>query len=147
MSRSCFLLVVLFTTYACQNDDSDTDEIIVNESDTEEEIIVNETVEFCRPFGINEDIVECVVNNVGRHYNYTARNNSDRVLLLVDEFKTEGYVCRDVAVAYNAIFRKLGFTVDYIFTRAHVYNTVYNSGNGSYLDCTINMDRYHCWGY
>jgi len=111
----------------------------------ENSIIVKETVDFCRPFGIKKDLIKCVVSNVGAHYNYTDRNESNRTLIFVDDFATEGYLCRDIAVAYDAIFRELGLKTDYIFSRNHVYNNVYIDRDDVYLDCIINMDAYGCF--
>lgn len=106
--------------------------------------IVQETVDFCRPIGLNKNIIKCVVSQIGKHYNYTIRNQSYINILKVDEFETKGYVCRDIAVAYYAIFTKLGLEVDYVFSKNHVFVNVYNSGN-EYLDCIINMKKIVCW--
>jgi hypothetical protein len=95
---------------------------------------------------ITEDTVECVVINVGRYYNYTERISNTPIIIKTDEFTEKGYLCRDIAVAYNAIFTKLGFNTDYVFTKNHVYNTIYYIGD-DYIDCQLNMDQYHCWGF
>jgi len=141
-------LIVLFTFWihpaSVKNVAMSGEFTVASNWEMENSVIVKDVVDFCRPFGVQEDIVECVVTNVGKHYNYTSRNDDGRSFLLVDDFETQGYMCRDIAVAYNAIFRTLGFQVNYVFSKNHVYNSVYYIGE-EYLDCIINMDKYICW--
>jgi len=57
--------------------------------------LVNQVVDYCNPFDY-EDKVKCVINQVGKNYNYTYRNESFK--LKKSDNITEGYLCRDIAV-------------------------------------------------
>jgi len=100
--------------------------------------IVNDTVNFCAPFkGQNQ--VDCVVSRIGGKFTY---NMSDRTtdIKITDDIPS-GYICRDIAVAYDAIFTKLEYRTDYTFTENHVYNHIWTND----INCEINMDSYNCW--
>lgn len=101
--------------------------------------LVNETVNYCGIFPKSVDQIKCIVNRVGKAYNYSSHNTTFPIVLLSDEI-TEGYICRDISVTYGAIFRKLGYFHEYIFTTKHVYNRVWKD-----VECYINMDEYFCW--
>ena len=103
--------------------------------------LVNDTVQFCGLFD-SESQVECVVARVGKKYNYNNTNRTKPPLFMEpDKFEEQGYICRDIAITYSAIFKRLGWWPDYVFTKNHVYNNIYNRE----LDCMINMDKWHCW--
>ena len=103
----------------------------------EESDLVSDTVNFCKLFE-GKDLIKCVVNNVGLAFNYTSRDGY--TIKKSDDFNS-GYICRDIAIVYSAIFRNLGFENQFLFRPNHVYNRIYNND----LDCEINMDRYWCW--
>ena len=66
-------------------------------------VVVNDTVNFCRPIGINKDLVECVVENVGKYYDYTARNNIQPIVIKVDDFNSEGYIALKSLITSSSI--------------------------------------------
>ena len=117
---------------------------LVTNWEIENSELVQETVDFCGMFK-DEHLVKCVVTRVGKKYDY----NYSRLfepgakvnIIKSDLIPEQGYICRDIAVTYDAIFYKLGGTSDYVFSPNHVYNHI-TIGD---LFCEINMEKYHCW--
>lgn len=115
--------------------------------------LVNQTYHFCDVFKDNHDKIECVINQIGKRYNYNVTrmlsseldNITDPILLFSDDIPKQGYVCRDIAITYDAIFRKMGFITDYQWPPNHVFNTVYSAEENNSVDCQVNMDRFFCW--
>jgi hypothetical protein len=113
---------------------------------------VEEIVNLCGHFEESKEKVDCVVNYVKRmdfDYDYNRINNSIKNFNVrqSDKLKENGYVCRDIALMYNAIFKRMGFHTDFIYEADgdlfHMYNNVWDYD--SMLSCQINMEEYYCW--
>lgn len=106
--------------------------------------LINDTVNFCGVLGSGPDVVECVVQRIGRQYDYnkTRVNVSTFDILLADQFNETGYICRDIAVAYHAAFKRLGFISEFQYSNKHIYNHVWDL-NGT--NCEVNMRHVLCW--
>lgn len=101
---------------------------------------VDYLVDYCSIFK-DEDQINCVVSYINNNYvgNQTQVDHPDGVRK-VDEL-SNGYACRDLAVAYDAIFMRLGWETDFVFRPDHVYNHIWTED----LDCQINLWKYYCW--
>lgn len=112
----------VYNTYAISGDDDN---------------FTNDIVKFCGRFDYSVQ-PRCVINQVKDFYNYTDHLG---VILTPDIFVKKGGVCRDIAVTYAIIFRKLGWEADYEFpTPNHVLvriNKYWYCGNST---CFVNCD-------
>lgn len=98
-----------------------------------------EIAQFCSGFE-GEAQVKCVVDNVDRNYEYVMRH--DTRIKDPDAFVDEGGLCRDVAITYDIIFQKLGWSTDFDFDQPkHVYNWIWNSD----MTCEVNGRLYECY--
>jgi hypothetical protein len=110
-------------------------------------LFVNEVVEYCKPFNI-EDQINCVITRIGLKYNYTSRDNDNKIyfkrdiILKTDDIPYKGYVCRDIVIAYDAVFRRLGYKTDFVYTESHVYNQIWVNN----MICNVDMIYYFCRG-
>jgi hypothetical protein len=100
---------------------------------------------FCSDFQYEEQ-AQCVISQVSFVYNYTMHNYTSKT---PTEFSQTGGVCRDVAVTYSTIFKRLGWTTEFIYPHPeHVYIMVHNKDeNNSTIDCEIDAEYYQCKRY
>jgi len=105
--------------------------------------VVKNITKYCMVFN-GENEVKCIVETMGMafSYNHTRANKKMYFPLIkkTDDFNT-GYICRDIAVSYDAIFRNLGYNTDFIFTHNHIYNHIWKDD----IVCEINMEEFYCW--
>lgn len=108
--------------------------------------LVDETARYCSGFMPSKYAIECVVTKVGKKYKYNAsREGLDNIGTKKSDEIYSGYVCRDIAITYDAIFKKLGFHTDFVIRFDHVYNQVWYDSDTKYMECVINMDDWYCW--
>jgi len=105
---------------------------------------VNAISQYCDlPGSSTETKVECVVVHFGRFYNYTNHTKTYPQILKSDTITTEGYICRDIAIFYDAVFTQMGFETDYVMVPNHIYNVIKKENET--ISCVVNMKRYECW--
>tara|TARA_Y100000296_G_C5067542_1_gene203123 strand:- start:18 stop:536 length:519 start_codon:yes stop_codon:yes gene_type:complete len=105
---------------------------------------INNLAELCN-FEKSRDQVECVVTNLNHHYNYSLENRiSSKKLQTTNEFLNHPSICRDAAIISDKVFRKLGWSNNFIFVPNHVYLQISKSKNGSLFYCNVDLPNYNC---
>ncbi len=83
---------------------------------------------------------ECVMKYVDDLYNYTENNDTIRT---PDEYVSLGGDCSDITVLYGSVFRKMGWSVDYVYpVPGHIRAFVRNE-----MPCNIDNQTTDCWIY
>ena len=110
--------------------------------DAAKDPVVNEIVNLCNDFK-GEDQVQCVENKIRDIYDYndSNRTNSAEIKTLAEVRNSSG-ICRDIAVAQDAIFRKLGWETYFKFFPTHVALTIYSTNKFMY--CDLDAGSYDC---
>ena len=99
--------------------------------------IIIEIADLCSNFENNESKLVCVNQFVRSNYDYVDHSKELKVLRTPKELLNEGGVCRDYAVFYDAIMRKMNFKTKYIYLPNHVYLQVKTNNTTYYFDQTL----------
>lgn len=106
---------------------------------------ITETMEHCTPYVEDErGLVSCVVDYVSSFYHYEERDRRflGRIIRSPTEIKNgETAVCRDIAIVYDGVFRRLGWVTSFILEENHIYNHVAKNETS----CTINGYSWSCY--
>lgn len=73
--------------------------------------------------GTNLDKVNCAAEELLKRYNYT-KENRDYIFKTPTELLIEGGVCRDFALTYCSIMRKMNISCNYLFLKGHMVSYV-----------------------
>lgn len=109
--------------------------------------IVLEATYFCGKMPVDQQ-PNCVIAQLSPFYNYTLRDGSDKIKR-PDEFVAKGGVCRDLAVFYASVFKRMGWIVYYNFdVPNHVFVDVVNKvETGESIRCVMDGLNATCQTY
>ncbi len=99
--------------------------------------IIIEVADLCSNFKDNESKLVCVNNFVRTFYSYVDHSKELKILRTPNELLNEGGVCRDYAVFYDSIMKKMNFKTEYIYLPHHVYLKVNTNNDTYYFDQTL----------
>ena len=98
--------------------------------------ITKKVAEFCGPFNRTTQVI-CVISQI----DYKVNKHNDSTTRTPDETYEKGGVCRDYALLYNSIFKRLGWETKYHFDmKDHVFIIITQEE----IYCTIDQKDFQC---